>query len=199
MKTSSLHLIACMLVLSLAAAASAQTDFDLPKKPDKEPQTAKEFYEYARWSELYERDTPEKARRAVDKAIELQPNLTEALYLRGYMKLDAGDYKGALEDFNSVIQFEPNVTNTYMLRAEMRLRINPKDIDGALADYDLLINQLAARRLVVYAAFDGRSKLRYQKGDLSGALEDINQAILDKRIAAARRQRKESQDSKAAP
>ena len=75
MKIFSPLLIACALILSAAALIHAQ-DNSLPRKPDKEPQTANEWYEYARWSFINERGTPERARQAVDKAIELQPNLT---------------------------------------------------------------------------------------------------------------------------
>ncbi len=175
MKARPFFLIACTLILSLVASAQTQNN-NLRRKPDKEPVTAKEWYEYARWSSRNEGGTPERAMQAVNKAIELQPNLSEALHLRGSLKMNAGDYKGALEDFNSVIQFKPDVADTYWLRAEARLRVNPKDINGALADYESLLNQLGARDDKHYV-FVGRSKLRYQKGDLSGALNDIEQAL----------------------
>ncbi len=177
MKSLSFFLAVIALTLCVPVAALAQKENYFPKKPEKEPVTAAEWYEYARWSNIYEKDEPDKAKQAVNKAIELQPNLTDALHLRGMMKMDAGDYKSALEDFDAVIQFDPNVTNTYMMRAETRLRLDSKDLNGALSDYDLLITQLAARGYRVYGAFTGRSKLRYQKGNLDGALEDLNQAL----------------------
>lgn len=171
-------LTACVLSLALTVLTPAQTANDyFPKKPEKEPETAEEWYEYARWSSIQETNSPGKAMDAVNKAIELKPNLVNALYLRGVLKQYAGEYKSALEDFDAAIQFNPQVTTAYMMRAETRLRLDKNSLEGALRDYDLLIDQLAARNSRVYAAFTGRMLLRYQKGDLAGALSDANAAL----------------------
>lgn len=173
MKRATFLSLFCLLISICSTSTFAQ--YNLPKKPEKPPETAEEWYEYARWVSIYEADS-KKDIDAVNKAIELKPFYVNAYHLRGVIKSQNSDYKGAIEDFNVVIQYEPRVTSTYMRRAEAKMRLN-KDVDGALADYDLLIANLKANNSRIYNASLGRGILRYMKGDYDGAIADFTDAI----------------------
>lgn len=169
MKRATFLSFICLLISIFSVSAFAQ--YNSPKKPEKSPETAEEWYEYARWADFYEKDD-KKAIDAINKAIELKPYYVNAYHLRGVIRLYNDDYKGAIEDFDVVIQYKPDATNTYMLRAEAKIQLN-KDLDGALADYDLLIANLKADNSRIYNASFGRGILRYMKGDYDGAISDF--------------------------
>lgn len=177
MKRANLLSLICLLISIFSTSAFAQ--IELPKKPEKPPETAEEWVNYARWLHMSEPNY-NKEIEALNKAIELEPSNINAYYFRGVFKQAKGNYKDAIEDFNTVIQYDPDVTNTYILRAQARMQLN-KDLDGALADYDLLITRLAAKNLIMYNAFQGRGILRFLKSDYDGAIVDFTAAEKMKR------------------
>lgn len=65
------------------------------------------------------------------------------------------------------------------------MRLN-KDLDGAPADYDTLIINLAAKNLIMYNAFQGRGILRFLKSDYDGAIADFTSAEKMKRSDSCR-------------
>ncbi|WP_297247149.1 tetratricopeptide repeat protein [uncultured Brachyspira sp.] len=55
-----------------------------------------------------------------NKAIELDPNYTDAYNGRGKAKNDLGKYEDSIKDFNKVIELTPNYTNAYYDRGNAK-------------------------------------------------------------------------------
>ena len=91
---------------------------------------------------------------------------------RGYQRLQSGDYKGALEDYNEVVRLEPNEAENYLNRGLVREKL--KDFAGALADYShaLKIDEKNPKAWVCRG--NAVSKL----GNWKEALEDYSAALL---------------------
>ena len=65
-------------------------------------------------------------RRALEdynKAIEIDPNSSNAYYNRGYDKAKIGDLKGAIKDFTKVIQITPDDADAYYHRANAKNKL----------------------------------------------------------------------------
>jgi TolB-like protein/DNA-binding SARP family transcriptional activator/Flp pilus assembly protein TadD len=76
-----------------------------------------------------------RARRAVDKALELEPDLPEAHHSLGtYYWLGFRDYERALREFGIAAARRPNESNIFIARAALRTRQG--DLRGALVDYE---------------------------------------------------------------
>jgi S1-C subfamily serine protease len=88
-----------------------------------------------------------------------------------YQKLEKGDYRGALTDYNQAIALKPDFADAYVRRGNLKY-YNLDDPQGALADYDraIAINPNYA------LAYTNRGALKYVY-DPQGALADFNQAI----------------------
>lgn len=95
-------------------------------------------------------------------------------------KNDAGNYRGALADYNQAIAINPNYAPAYYNRGNLKYQ-NLKDYQGALKDYDRAI----AINPVYASAYVNRGSLKDEKlNDTAGALKDYNQAIsIDARSA----------------
>jgi tetratricopeptide (TPR) repeat protein len=90
----------------------------------------------------------------------------------GVNKHDKGDIQGALADYSSAIQLDPNYANAYYNRGLLKY-YKLKDTQGALADYNkfIQINSYDARGYVL------RGVLKKHERDYPGALADYNRAI----------------------
>ena len=55
-----------------------------------------------------------------NKAIELDPNYTDAYNDRGFTKYYLGQYEDSIKDFNKVIELTPNYTNAYYDRGNAK-------------------------------------------------------------------------------
>ncbi len=76
-----------------------------------------------------------RARRAVDRALELEPNLPEAHHSLGtYYWLGFQDYERALRELDIAAAARPNQSNIFLARAVLRTREG--DLRGALGDYE---------------------------------------------------------------
>lgn len=113
----------------------------------------------------------DKAIAALTEAISQNPQLTDAYFLRGNLKLTSGDSAGALADINKVIQLKPDHGPAYGQRATIRLIA--RDLDGAIQDLTSAI-KFGFNGDNVYLL---RGQLRSNKGDLKGAVEDFNETI----------------------
>lgn len=109
-----------------------------------------------------------------NKALELNANSIDALYLRAAVRAKKGDTAGVLADYNKIIELGPSALGVeviYTNRSMLRLR--NKDIDGALED----LNKAVSINPKVAEIYNGRAIARLQKGDLDGALADYEKAI----------------------
>ncbi|MFN7139941.1 MAG: tetratricopeptide repeat protein, partial [Limisphaerales bacterium] len=89
---------------------------------------------------------------------------------RGRLRMDQGDWDGALEDFNAAIKYNPRRVAPYTNRGMIYHQLG--DFDRALADYN------ASLALKPQAeTLNNRGALRETRGDISGALEDYGLAI----------------------
>ncbi|MBN2143351.1 MAG: tetratricopeptide repeat protein, partial [Candidatus Aureabacteria bacterium] len=66
------------------------------------------------------------------KAIELNPLLTEAWYNLGWMKYDQGNYREAIQNFDKAIQINPGYAPAYNVRAWAKEDMG--DVTGAQSD-----------------------------------------------------------------
>lgn len=73
------------------------------------------------------------ARRDYDKALEIDPDYTDALLIRATNKDDAGEYDGALKDYNRVIELEPDNGLAYYNRGNTKFNLGDKS--GACMDW----------------------------------------------------------------
>ena len=122
-----------------------------------------------------------------DKAIQLDPTLAEAYYLRGYCKfhysithtnIETGlttteepDLKGAMKDLMKAIELDSTLSGAYLQRGELKQELG--DNRGALKDFDIAIKYTPDYS---YAFYD-RANLRYKMKDFRGALEDFDRFI----------------------
>jgi tetratricopeptide (TPR) repeat protein len=76
-----------------------------------------------------------------NKAIELDPNYSEAYYCRGFTKMYLLDYKSAVIDFSMVIKLAPNYVKAYIDRgiSKFRMALCPKDAEEAINDFNRAI------------------------------------------------------------
>ena len=133
------------------------------------------------------------------------PTNAREYYVRGLSRLDLGNRKGAVEDFNQALRLNPNDSPVYYNRGNARNRLGDKQ--GAIADYTEAIQNnpnfasayynrgnlrsrlgykraaiadyTEALRLNPYdaPAYYNRGVARYDRGDKKGAIEDYTEAI----------------------
>ncbi|WP_433353950.1 tetratricopeptide repeat protein [Microtetraspora malaysiensis] len=148
---------------------------------------------------------PQDALADYETAIRLGPPLPEAYYNRAELLLSAGDLDAALADLDHVLELDPAFLDAYVNRAgvlamldeheaarrdvEAGLEIDPGNphLHGVLGQLETAAGRYGEAR----AAFDtalardpglagawaNRAILRYQTGDLDGAVADLTRAI----------------------
>lgn len=131
--------------------------------------TAEEYLK-ASYARLQTRDL-DGAIAALDKAIELNPNLARAYLQRSRLLVMKGAPDASLADLDKAILINPDFTDAYPERA--RLRMMKNDPTGALSDLDNAIVR-GYRSDTIYSQ---RGALRMTTGDLKGALVDMDTAI----------------------
>jgi tetratricopeptide (TPR) repeat protein len=115
---------------------------------------------------------------AYSRAIEFNPDYTEAYNNRGNLKGAKEDHDGAIADYDRAIQLDPTHTISYNNRGVQRQEKH--DWDGAIADFNHAI-ELDPK----YAkAYYNRGNVKEDKGDHDGAISDFDRAIeLDPKYA----------------
>ena len=79
-----------------------------------------------------------KAMADFNKAIEINPESSEAYAIRAAIKRDFGDYKNAIKDMDLAMKYSKDFNDAiYPARAEAKISI--QDYDGAIADYEVAI------------------------------------------------------------
>lgn len=107
------------------------------------------------------------------KALELEPTNSLAQRTMGYLRLDRGDFAGALEAYNRGMQalsFDEDLPRDFHNRARVHRILGHYDL--ALGDHN------AAVALVpnVARVYLGRGITRRFRGDIEGALKDLSRA-----------------------
>ncbi|WP_254014139.1 tetratricopeptide repeat protein [Limnofasciculus baicalensis] len=89
----------------------------------------------------------------------------------GLEKAGAGDYQGAIEEFNEAIHLDGNFADAYFYRGYARSQVGDKQ--GALADYNELIRLKPDKPL----GYNNRCSIRIQLKDYQNAIADCDRAI----------------------
>ncbi len=150
------------------------------------------------------RGEPAESEKLLDNAIAQSPSLPYPYTARAYYRLSHKDLRGALEDYNRVLQLDKNDEESWLYRGMVKEKL--KDDDGAFGDYTEaitlkndyarawltrgnLLNHLNRQKDAVedYSvaitwypeyglAFYNRAIARQKLGDLKEACEDLLQA-----------------------
>lgn len=136
-----------------------------------------------------------------DKAINLEPNLREAYFIRGMCNYYSSENKEAVKDFDKAIELDPNLRDTYIQRGFAKMYC--KDYVGVLLDENKLkefnpkfsfknygypdikstINLLEQYSNSINInpldsdAYRNRGVTKFNALDYDGAIEDISKAI----------------------
>jgi len=107
-----------------------------------------------------------------NRAIQVDPTNHIAFNNRGvFLKEQKNDLIGALADYNTAIELDPEYAGTYYNRG--LLHEMQEEFGSAIADYSSVI-RLNPKHA---EAYNNRGGLRNRQGDSSGALKDFNTAI----------------------
>jgi tetratricopeptide (TPR) repeat protein len=101
-------------------------------------------------------------------------NLAGAFTNRAVAYMSKGDIERAFADLNSAIRFYPRMGMAYYNRAQIYLRRD--DLDAAFADLTSAIKFGPSR--MRGSAYSWRAFLQYGRGNCSGAVTDLNDAIV---------------------
>jgi tetratricopeptide (TPR) repeat protein len=104
------------------------------------------------------------------RAIELNPNHTEALNNRCFTRAVLGELDAALTDCTAALKLRPKYTDALDSRGLTHLKLN--QFDRAIADFDDAL-RLSPR---FASALYGRGKAKLKKGDRAGGNADIQAA-----------------------
>jgi tetratricopeptide (TPR) repeat protein len=149
-------IVCCLIVLLAGSIAFAQ-------------KTSQDFYKLSE-KRLLNRDL-EGALAALDKAIELKPDLAGLYAKRSELRIMSGQVEAALADLDKALLLDSELTPAYVARGHLRMMKN--DMKGALNDYDNAI----VRGDRSANLFGMRASLRLMLNDTAGALSDFNAAI----------------------
>ncbi len=106
-----------------------------------------------------------------NRALENNPQLSEAYNNRGNAKQGKGDLEGAIADYNRAIEINPQYSEAYNGRGAAKY--DKGDLDGVIADCNRAI-EIDPKYVIVYT---NRAMAKYGKGDLDGAIADITRFI----------------------
>jgi len=153
-----ISMMTCCLVVVLFVTSSA-----LAQK------TAEDFYKLSE-KRLKNRDL-DGAIAALDKAIELEPDVAALYGKRSELRVMKGLLDAALTDLDKALLLDPELTTAYAERGSLRMMKN--DMTGALNDFDNAIVR-GERSANIFAM---RANLRMMLNNPEGALSDYNAAI----------------------
>ena len=99
------------------------------------------------------------------------PSNARDYYARGLSRLDLGNRKAALQDFNKALSLNPEDAPVYYNRGNVRNDLGDKQ--GAIGDYTQAIRRNSHNAFAYY----NRGVARNRLGDKRGAIQDYTQAI----------------------
>ena len=146
----------CLIVLSICSTAFAQ-------------KTAEDFYKLSE-KRLMDRDL-DGALAALDKAIEVKPDMAFLYGKRSDLRMMKGLLDAALADLDKALLLDPELTPAYARRGNLRMM--KSNMTGAMNDFDNAIVR-GDRSANVFAM---RARLRLMLQNPEGALSDYNAAI----------------------
>jgi len=106
-----------------------------------------------------------------DDVLSKYPKVWLAYNNRGIAKSDAGDFSGAIQDYNNAINLHPKHVNAYTNRGKAKMELG--DLQGAINDYNKAV-QLEPNDAGIYL---NRGVVKDKLNDLSGAIDDYSKAI----------------------
>lgn len=98
-------------------------------------QTVKDYTQKGR--ELYEKREFMEALLNLNKAIEIDPNYSQAYFVRGNIKDAFDDRHGAMKDYNHAVEKNPKFGDAFFARGNVKMKL--QDYYGAIADYSSAI------------------------------------------------------------
>jgi tetratricopeptide (TPR) repeat protein len=109
--------------------------------------------------------------RAITTDSYIAQTTAEDFVQQGVQKLETGDLKGAIEDFNQAIQIDPNSASAYSMRGQTYTLQG--EFQQALNDF----NQAIEINSNFAPAYNNRGFARLQMGNVEGAIADFTKAI----------------------
>jgi tetratricopeptide (TPR) repeat protein len=95
---------------------------DINSKVDQLEQSKNTASAYSSLASVYQRRKDlERASELVEKSLKIDPSNFSALEVRGKIRTDSGDYKGAISDFDAALKIMPNMSMVYMSRGLAKL------------------------------------------------------------------------------
>jgi tetratricopeptide (TPR) repeat protein len=95
----------------------------------------------------------------------------ESFYNSGTIKLDNGNFEGALKDFNEAIQKEPNEARYYIKRAYTKVQL--EDFKGAIEDYNFVLQEDPNNVFALLSRGTAKKKIN----DRAGAMADYDRVL----------------------
>ena len=108
---------------------------------------------------------------AYDKALELEPDATDAYNNRGVAWNELGQHDKALADYDKAIRLAPDYASAYNNRGNAKSDLGQPE--AALADYDKAIELEPDHT----SAYHNRGNAKFDLGQSEAALADYNEAI----------------------
>ncbi|MDF5727134.1 MAG: tetratricopeptide repeat protein [Rhizonema sp. PD38] len=133
----------------------------LQMKPENRPETVLSW-----WEIVLRFEEEQRQQKAESQRQEALKNNAQ-----GLDKINKGDFRGAIEDFNQVIRLNPNDTDAYCNRGVAHYELGDKK--AAIEDF----NQAICLNPNFADAYHNRGLSHYELGDKKAAIEDFNQAI----------------------
>ncbi len=116
----------------------------------------------------------DKAIKDFNKAIELDPNFKNAYLNRAYyVKVNAGDFAGAIEDYNKFIQLNKEGNNAFALNNRGFAKFKLNDTIGALNDIQSSISMDSTNSF----AYRNRALINIAIDSIGLACKDLNKAL----------------------
>lgn len=107
------------------------------------------------------------AEKAIDKAIEIDPEYTLAYWLKGELRRVQRDLPGALAAYNKALEVDKNSLQVLLGRAFVYLGLNR--FEEAEADTDSILNRIPKMPMALYL----KAALQSQRGEAEKALETL--------------------------